>query len=328
MQAFWFEQFGQAAAVLEQGDRPMPQPAAGEVLVRMHTTAVNPSDVKKRAGAFPDLLDTGPVIPHSDGAGVIEAVGDGVSPARVGDRVFVYQAQHGRSGGTAAQWVCIDSHRAPTLPDSASFEVGACIGIPMMTAHRCVTADGPVTGQWLLVPGGAGRVGYYAIQWARYFGARVVATAGNPSDRALCFDLGAEVVVDHHQPGWGVQLREQLQGERVQRVVDVEFGANLPEVIECIATGGVIATYASTRVPEPTLPFRTLMFMDLTLRLVIVYDMPETAKQQAIADTQAALSADKLKHRLSAVLPFEAMVQAHECIEAGGTEGCVVVKVP
>jgi NADPH2:quinone reductase len=198
----------------------------------------------------------------------------------------------------------------------------------MMTAHRCVTADGPVTGQWLLVTGGAGRVGYYAIQWARYFGARVVATAGNPSDRALCFDLGAEVVVDHHQPGWGVQLREQLQGERVQRVVDVEFGANLPEVIECIATGGVIATYASTRVPEPTLPFRTLMFMDLTLRLVIVYDMPETAKQQAIADTQAALSADKLKHRLSAVLPFEAMVQAHECIEAGGTEGCVVVKVP
>ncbi|EAW41549.1 putative NADPH:quinone oxidoreductase protein [marine gamma proteobacterium HTCC2080] len=328
MQAVWFEQFGQAATVLQQGDRPTPQPASGEVLVRMHTTGVNPSDVKKRAGAFPDLLDTGPVIPHSDGAGVIEAVGDGVSPTRVGERVFVYQAQHGRSGGTAAQWVCIDSRRAPVLPDNASFEVGACIGIPIMTAHRCVTADGPVAGQWVLVTGGAGRVGYYAIQWARHFGARVVATAGNSDDRALCFNLGAEVVVDHHQPGWGAQLREQLQGQQIQRVVDVEFGANLPEVMECIATGGVIATYASTRVPEPTLPFRTLMFMDITLRLVIVYDMPEAAKQQAIEDTQGALNAEALAHRFSAVLPFEQMTQAHELIEAGGTNGCIVVSVP
>ncbi|MDA8826145.1 NADPH:quinone reductase [Luminiphilus sp.] len=328
MQAFWFEQFGQAAAVLQQGEQPTPQPAAGEVLVRLHATGVNPSDVKKRAGAFPNLLDAGQVIPHSDGAGVIESVGEGVSPNRVGERVFVYQAQHDRSAGTAAQWVCVDSHRAPTLPDNASFEVGACIGIPMMTAHRCVTADGPVAGQWVLVTGGAGRVGYYAIQWARHFGARVVATAGNAEDQALCLDLGAEVVVDHHQPGWGAQLCEQLQGQRVQRVVDVEFGANLPEVMDCIAIGGVIATYASTRVPEPTLPFRTLMFMDLTLRLVIVYDMPEAAKQQAIEDTQGALAADTLRHRLSAVLPFEEMAQAHERIEAGGAKGCVVVSVP
>tara|TARA_Y100000385_G_scaffold134944_1_gene140161 strand:+ start:77 stop:436 length:360 start_codon:yes stop_codon:yes gene_type:complete len=119
-----------------------------------------------------------------------------------------------------------------------------------------------------------------------------------------------------------------LQGQRVQRVVDVEFGANLPEVMECIATGGVIATYASTRVPEPTLPFRTLMFMDLTLRMVIVYDMPEAAKQQAIEDTQEALRADALTHRLNAVLPFEQMIQAHELIEAGGTKGCVVVSLP
>ena len=158
MQAFWFEQFGQAAAVLQQGEQPTPQPAAGEVLVRLHATGVNPSDVKKRAGAFPNLLDTGPVIPHSDGAGVIEAVGDGVSPTRLGERVFVYQAQHDRLGGTAAQWVCIESRRAPVLPDNASFEVGACIGIPMMTAHRCVTADGPVAGQWVLLP--AVRVGW------------------------------------------------------------------------------------------------------------------------------------------------------------------------
>ncbi len=328
MQACWFNEFGTAAGVLQQGEQPSPKPGPGEVLVRVHATGVNPSDVKKRAGAFPGLLDAGRVIPHSDGAGVIEAVGEGVSQKRVGERVFMYQAQHGRSEGTAAQWVAIDSHRAPVLPDTVSFEVGACIGIPVMTAHRCVTADGSVVGQWVLVTGGAGRVGYYAIQWARRFGARVVATAGNSDDRELCLSLGAEVVVDHHRPGWGTRLREQLHGQRVDRVIEVEFGANLPEVMDCIATGGIIATYASALVPEPKLPFRTLMFMDLTVRMVIVYDMPEGAKLEAIEDTQAALRQGAIQHRPGHVLPFGEMVRAHELVEAGSTGGCVIVTLP
>ena len=196
MKACWFEAFGAAQKVLKQGDWPTPEPGPGEVLVRLHTTGVNPSDVKKRAGAFPDLLDAGPVIPHSDGAGVITAVGNGVPDSRIGERVFVYQAQYARQFGTGAEFVALDSLRAPVLPDNTSFEVGACIGIPIMTAHRCVFADGPVSDQLLLVTGGAGRVGHYAIQWAHRVGARVIATASNEQDAAACREAGAEAVVN------------------------------------------------------------------------------------------------------------------------------------
>jgi NADPH:quinone reductase-like Zn-dependent oxidoreductase len=288
---------------------------------------VNPSDVKKRAGAFPALLDDGLVIPHSDGAGVIEAVGDGVDPARAGERVFVYQAQYGRRFGTAAEFVAIDAGRAPRLPDAASFAVGACIGIPVMTAHRCVHADGPVDGQTVLVTGGAGRVGHYAIQWARMAGATVIATASKPADENTCRDAGADHVVNHRQPDWGQRVLECAGGARVDRVVDVEFGANLPEVLQCIRTGGIIATYSSTQVPEPKLPFRDMMFMDLTIRMVIVYAMPESAKGAAVRDTTAALEAGRLQHRIAQELPFEQMARAHELIEEGGFGGCVVVSV-
>ncbi|MFZ8985131.1 MAG: alcohol dehydrogenase catalytic domain-containing protein, partial [Steroidobacteraceae bacterium] len=140
MKAAWFNKFGPATEVLELGELPDPVPAAGEVLVRLHTSGINPSDVKKRAGAFPNLLDGGLVVPNSDGAGVIVAVGEGISADRVGERVWVYQAQYGRRLGTAAELVALDARRAVVLPTEASFEVGACLGIPVMTAHRCVFA--------------------------------------------------------------------------------------------------------------------------------------------------------------------------------------------
>lgn len=327
MKAAWFEQFGTAADVMVLGEQPTPQAGPGEVLVRLHTTGVNPSDVKKRAGAFPNLLDDGLVIPHSDGAGVIEAVGDGVDSHRVGERVFVYQAQYGRRLGSAAQYVALDSCRAPRLPDEASFEVGACIGIPMMTAHRCVFADGDVNGQTLLVTGGAGRVGYYAIQWAVGAGAKVIATASNPEDEALCLALGASAVVNHREAGWGEQVVVCNGGNKIDRVVEVEFGANLPEVLNCIRVGGTIATYSSAQVAEPSLPFRDMMFMDLTLRMVIVYAMPEDAKEAAVADTCAALANDQLQHRIAHSLPFAEMARSHELIEQGGFGGCVVVRI-
>lgn len=327
MKAAWFDSFGPAGDVLELGEQPTPGPGDGEVLVRLETSGVNPSDVKKRAGAFPDLLDNGLVIPHSDGAGVIEAVGAGVPSSRVGERVFVYQAQYGRRFGTAAEYVALESRRAPVLPDAASFAVGACVGIPMMTAHRCVLADGEVAGQRILVTGGAGRVGYYAIQWALRNGAKVLATASNEQDAALCRDLGVEGVVNHREAGWGKQVLELTGGERLDRVVDVEFGVNLEEVLGCIRTGGTIATYSSTVVPEPVLPFRTMMFMDLSVRMVIVYAMPEGAKAAAVAHTQAALAAGELRHRVAQELPFADMARSHELIEEGGCGGCIVVQI-
>src|SRR5210317_174797 len=228
MRAAWFESFGSAQDVLQIGQQDTPVPESGEVLVRLATSGVNPSDVKKRAGSFPNLLDDGFVIPNSDGAGIIEAVGDDIDAGRVGERVWIYQAQYGRRFGTAAEYVAIDARRAPKLPDAASFEIGACLGIPVMTAHRCVFADGDVAGQTVLITGGAGRVGHYAVQWASQAGATVVATASNDEDKAVCTAAGAAHVVNHRDDDVASEIMAATGGELVDRVVDVEFGGNLP----------------------------------------------------------------------------------------------------
>ncbi len=322
-----FSSFGSAADVLELKDKPAPEAAAGEVLVRLQTSGVNPSDVKKRAGSFPNLLDQGYVIPHSDGAGIIEAVGAGVSDSRVGERVWVYQAQFARRFGTAAEYVALDSRRAVVLPEQASVEVGACLGIPVMTAHRCVFADGDVAGQSVLVTGGAGRVGYYAIQWAALAGARVIATASNDEDAKTCKDAGAHAVVNHRDPDWHAAVVRDNDGQPVERVVDVEFGANLPQVLKCVAANGVIASYSSTQVSEPKLPFLQMMYMDLTVRMVIVYAMPEAAKDAAIADITKALREGALQHRIAETLPLEDIVKSHDLIESGSVRGCVILTI-
>ena len=324
MKAAWFEKFGKAADVLFIGEQARPAPAHGQVLVRLATSGVNPSDVKKRAGSSPNLLDEGRVIPHSDGAGVIEAVGHGVSTTRIGERVWVYQAQHERRFGTAAQYVALDSSRAPSLNEDTSFEVGACIGIPIMTAHRCVFADGPVSGQTILVTGGAGRVAHYAIQLAKLAGARVITTASE-ADQDTCWEAGADAIVNHHDENWSAAVLDANKGEKVDRVVEVEFGANLSQVLEVIRNGATVATYSSTQVTEPKLPFYRMMFMDLTLKLVIVYAMPESAKRQAIADIDRHLRKDRLQHRIAHVIPFDQVARSHELIEQGGFRGCVVV---
>ncbi len=325
MQAAWFASFGEATDVLKIDELEKPKPNAGEVLIRLVTSGVNPSDVKKRAGAFPHLLDDGLVIPHSDGAGIIDAVGDGVPALRIGERVWVYQAQYGRRFGTAAEYVTVDSNRAPKLPDNTSFEIGACLGIPVMTAHRCVFSDGSVAGKTVLVTGGAGRVGYYAIQWAKQADARVIATASNEADKASCEAIGADCVVNHREDNWSENLLSFTNGEKVDRVIDVEFGANLPEILKIITTSGTIASYSSAQVKEPQLPFMQMMFMDLTIRLVIVYAMPEQAKQAAIRDINSKLENNALQHRIAHVLPITDIAKSHQLVEEGGFGGCVVI---
>ncbi len=326
MKAGWFDRFGDARDVIKIGEQPTPNAARGEVLVRLETSGVNPSDVKKRAGAFPNLLDNGHVIPHSDGAGVIEATGEGVPESRVGERVWVYQAQFERSLGTAAEYIALDASRAITLPDNTDFATGACLGIPAMTAHRCVYSDGDIDGQLVLVTGGAGRVGYYAIQWAKMAGAKVIATASNEADRELCIELGAVAVVNHRESGWGAKVLELTGGMKVARVVDVEFGANLSEILRCIAVNGTIATYSSTAIKQPELPFLRMMYMDLTVRMVIVYAMPESAKEKAINDINYVLEKDLFKHRIGIILPLSSLVESHERVEQAASGGCVIVE--
>jgi NADPH:quinone reductase-like Zn-dependent oxidoreductase len=194
-----------------------------------------------------------------------------------------------------------------------------------MTTHRCVFADGDVKGQTILVTGGAGRVGHYAIQWASQAGAEVIATASCPEDDRACMEAGAKAVVNHRQAGWCNNVLEQNEQEKVDRVIDVEFGANLPEVLNLIRTGGTIATYSSTQVPEPKLPFVKMMFMDLTIRLVIVYAMPEEAKQQAIADIEQRLRNNQLQHRVTHTLSLSEIASAHGIIEQSECRGCVLV---
>jgi len=327
MRAAWFEKFGTATDVLTVGEFETPAAGPGEVLVRLHTSGVNPSDVKKRAGSFPDLLDGGPVIPNSDGAGVIEAVGDGVPATRIGERVWIYQAQFERRCGTAAEYVAIDSERAPLLPDNTGFDVGACLGIPAMTAHRCVFADGDVDGQTILVTGGAGRVGHYAVQWANLAGATVIATASNETDAVACISAGASKVVNHRGDDCAKAILDATGGVPVDRIVEVDFGANLGTSLEVLRTGGVIATYSSMQEPQPTLPFFRMMYMDLTVHFVIVYAMPEPAKQLAIADIERALVANSLQHRIAHTFPLDEIARSNELVEEGIVRGTVVLHI-
>jgi NADPH2:quinone reductase len=325
MRAALYRKFGAAREVLELCEVDTPTPGPGEVLVRLHTSAVNPSDVKKRAGAFPDLLDGGFVIPDSDGAGIIEAVGDGVDKRRKGERVWVYQAQHERRFGTAAEYVAISSNCAPRLPELADFDVGACLGIPAMTAHRAVFADGSVEGKTLLVMGGSGRVGHYAIQWAHRGGATVIATASNPDDEAGCLEAGADHVVDHRAADFARQVLAATGGKLIDRVVDPEFGANLPVSIAVLRVGGTIAAYGSAKEPEPVLPFYRMMYKDLTLRAIIVYAMPDSAKDHAVADINSALAGGWLKHRIAHSMPLDDIAAGNELIEAGNARGAVIL---
>ncbi len=327
MQAALYRKFGAAREVLELCDVDTPEPGPGEVLIRLHTSAINPSDVKKRAGAFPDLLDAGFVIPNSDGAGVIEAVGDGVDKNRKGERVWVYQAQHERRFGTAAEYIAISSNCAPRLPEDAGFDIGACLGIPAMTAHRAVFGDGDVEGQALLVMGGAGRVGHYAIQWAQQAGATVIATASNADDGAACQAAGADHVVDHRAEDFARQVLAANGNDPIDRVIDLEFGTNLPVSIAVLKTGGTIAAYASARNPEPVLPFYKMMYKDLTVHMIIVYAMPDSAKDHAVADINSALSHGSLQHRIAHSMPLADIAAGNEIVEAGEVRGAVILSI-
>ena len=327
MKAAWYNKFGLAEDVLECGDYPTPEPATGEVKVRLYTSGVNPSDTKKRLGANPALLDDGPVIPNSDGAGEIVALGASVDNRKIGERVWLYNAQYGRQEGTSAEYVCVPSKQAVWMPDNASYEIGAMMGIPAMTAHRCVCADGNLDGQILLITGGSGRVGYYAIQWAKYFGATVIATASSPESMEYCKKAGSDFVIGHPSDETATEILDFTNGEKVDRVVEGDFGINLLPVLGVLKTSGTIATYSSMTDMNPTIPFVRMMFMDITIKMVLVYAMPWEAKQEAIKDITTILSDGEFDHRVAATFPLEKSAKAHEEIEKSNNYGSVIISI-
>jgi NADPH:quinone reductase len=329
MRAAYYESKGPARDVLRVGERPMPQPAAGEVRVRVHVSAVNPSDTKGRGGLRVKEMPFPAVIPHQDGAGVIDAVGSGVDIGRVGERVWIYEANLNRPFGTAAQYTCVPAHKAVTLPADVDFTVGACLGIPAMTAHRCVFADGPVDGWTVLVHGGAGAVGYYAVQWAKMGGAaRVIATVSRPEQAARAQDAGADACIDYRREDVAARTRDICGAlPAVDRAVDVAFGANLAVNLAVLKPSGVIATYASDAQPEPKVPFWPLLAKDITVRFVLVYAMPVQAHADAAAAITDALRRGALKHQVFRVFALDEIAAAHEATEAMANVGKVLVKI-
>lgn len=327
MRAIWYDRHGPAREVLQQGERPDPVPAPGEVRVRLMASGVNPADTYRRAGTS-NANEWPLVIPNSDGAGVIDAVGEGVDAARIGRRVWVYNAQRFRPFGTAATFTCVPSELAHPLPDAVSFEVGACLGIPAMTAHRCLFADGPVQGLRVLVSGGGGAVGNYAVQLARWGGAaQVLATASGGWKAEDAAAAGAEQVLDYRAPDCAERIIAATGGQGIDRVVEVDVAANVPIWSAVVAQNGSVSGYASRGGRTPAIPFGLMMQRNVTLRGVVLNACPVEARRQAQADITAWLEAGVPRplHRIAATFPLFECAAAHEAVERGDKRGTVIV---
>ncbi|MEM7624169.1 MAG: NADPH:quinone reductase [Planctomycetota bacterium] len=331
MKAIWYEKQGAAAEVLSESLIPIPQPGEGEIRVKLATSGVNPSDTKVRAswGGIP--MPASRVVPHNDGGGVIEAVGSGVSEERIGQRVWIYEAQqHGRAFGTCAEYVVLPERFAVPLPDQASFNTAAALGVPAMTAHRCLFADGSIQGKTVLVAGGRGGVGQMAIQLAKWGGARVVATVGQDEQFEQTQRLGADIVLNYNNDHLPKEIRQATDGEGVDRIIEVAFERNLETNLSVIKPNGVIATFASGDVDShPKLPFYRVMLLGVTLRFVFVYLMGTSAHDDAAHDINAALADQALDPSIGGVYPFTAtgVAQAHDDLDARRFTGKAIVNI-
>lgn len=328
MKAAWYERTGLAREVLQIGELPTPDPGDGEVRVRLATSGVNPSDVKTRAGLRSATLPYARVVPHSDGAGVIDAVGAGVSSSRIGERVWIWNAAWKRPNGTAAQYVVLPAAQAVRLPDAVPFDAGACLGIPALTALHAVRVDGGVTGKTVLVTGGAGAVGHYAIQMARLAGARrVFATVSSPDKAALAREAGADLAFDYRREDVAARVLEATDGEGVDRVIEVDFGANVAVSLASVKAEGEIVVYGSGK-PEITVPFFPALVKSVRLRFFIVYNLSADDRAAALAQLTAWLEQGRLQHVVASRFPLESIVEAHEQVESGRAIGNVVLEIP
>lgn len=326
MKAIWYETQGAAGDVLTLGERPEAVPGPGEVAVTVQASGVNPSDVKMRSGA------RGPMavplqIPHSDGAGVIKAVGEGVDPARLGERVWLFSAAYRRSGGTCAEVCVLPAAHAVALPDQISIKAGAALGIPAMTAHRALFCTGGVAGKTVLVTGGAGAVGHSAIQLAKWAGAEtIITTVSSAAKAAIAMAAGAHHVINYRQQDVVEAVRAATDGAGVDHIVEVELGGNLAQSAQVIAEHGTIAWYGSESVREPVFSSYPLMFRNVTLQGIFLYAITPEQRASAVADINSALEAGLLRPLIDSVWSLEDTVKAHERVESGERSGAVIVQ--
>jgi NADPH2:quinone reductase len=305
---------------------PDPKPAAGEVRVRIAASGLNPSDVKRREGTRGQNIEFPRVIPNSDGAGTVDAVGPNVDEKWKGRRVWVWNAQWGRAFGTCAEYCCLPEAQVRELPKHVDFAAGACLGIPAMTAHQALFSDGPVKGKTILVTGGAGAVGHYAIQMAKWAGAKVVATVSSEEKAKLAKDAGADLAVNYKSEDVAKRVLEFAK-DGVDRVVEVDFGTNLNTNIKILKTNGAIASYASMGNPEPKIPFYAMMRRGIAVDLVFVYMMKAEERAKALADLDVLLREGRLKHNVGARFKLADLVAAHELQESGKVVGNIVIEL-
>jgi NADPH2:quinone reductase len=325
--------------VLEFGDRPLREPGPGEVRVRIHRSAVNPTDWKTRRGTQPDTPVDPPQVPNQDGAGVVDAVGDGVEAALAGLRVWIWEAAHQRPEGTAQEYALVPRRQVVTLPDAASFDLGASLGVPYLTAHRCLTVaecgptrlgPGALEGQVVLVAGGAGAVGHAAIQLARWADATVITTVSSAEKARLAAAAGADHVLDYREQDVVAEVRRIAPGG-VQTIVEVAAAQNAGLDAQLLAPNGAVAVYAGTAGDEVSVPIRPMMQTNARWQFVLLYTVPAAAKANAIEDVTAAVvdGAASVGTDVGMPLhhfPLERAADAHAAVENGAV-GKVLIDV-
>ena len=325
MKAVWYQRTGAAPDVLTFGDMPTPMAGPGEVRVRLEASGVNPADVGRRAGSY-RAMEFPRVIPNSDGAGIVDQVGDGVTRLRIGQRVWLYNGQrNGRAFGTAAEYISLAEHLVTPLPDDVSYAAGATLGIPCMTAWCCLFGDGPIAGQTVLVTGGAGAVGHYAVQLAKWGGARAITTVSSSLKAEQARLAGSDLVIDYKTEDV-VAKAMAFTGQRgVNRVVDVDFGGNIATTLKLMAMNSTIAVYATNGNRSPVVPMRELMEKCIALRALVLFALPQPLLAAAQADISKWLAAGPRIHNIAAQFALSETAQAHLAVEKGDKLGTVIV---
>ena len=325
MRAVWYDRQGPANEVIVTGELPTPEPGTGQVRVRLEASGVNPADTYRRRGAVPPEYPR--VIPNSDGAGVIDKTGDGIPQAWVGKRVWLYNGQrNGRWMGTAAEYIALDADLVTERPDEVSFAQGATLGIPAMTAHGCVFAAGPVQGKTLLITGGAGAVGHYAVQLAAWAGARVIATVSSADKAERARAGGAAHTINYRSEDVAAVVKDLTQGVGVDHVVDVDLGGNLAAALASVRENGSIAYYATNGALKAEIDLRGLMARNLTVRGFVLPTSPHANRKRAQQDLAAFIRTPGRILSVAGAFPLYETAAAHMSVEAGGKIGTVVVE--
>ncbi len=327
MRAAIYDRTGRAHDVLDIVDLPTPTPAPGEVRVKVMWSGINPSDVKTRAGIRTKTLPFPRIVPHSDGSGVIDEVGMGVPRTRVGERVWIWNAAWKRPFGTAAEYVVLPECQAVPMPADTDLTVGACLGIPALTAYHAVSVDGGVKDKSVLVAGGAGAVGNYAVQFAKLAGARqILSTVSSPEKAALAKTSGADVVLNYKTEDINTRVQETTSGCGIDRIVEVDFSSNIDTDLQVLKAGGDIVVYGSNA-EGIGVPFFPMILKHARIKFFLVYNLNSDLREQAIGRLTDMLEESCLTHNIAASLPLERIADAHELVEQGRILGKVLLAV-